>query len=84
MEKSRVRVKILGEEFTVKGSLSPSYMEKIAEYVDKKMHSIADQNNKLSQQKVSILACLNLADEVFRLKDEISELEALFNEKGTP
>lgn len=83
VEKSRVRVKILGEEFTVKGSLSPSYMEKIAAYVDKKMLLIAEQNPKLSQQKVSILACMNLADEIFRLKDEISEYEALFNEKGT-
>lgn len=83
VEKSRVRVKILGEDFTVKGTLSPAYIEKIADYVDKKMQSIAEQNPKLSQQKVSILACLNLADEVFRLQDEMSESETSINKKST-
>ena len=83
MEKNRVKVRILGETFTVKGSLPPSYIERIANYVDNKMQLMEEQNPKLSQQKIIMLACLNLADEVLKLQDEIKEMEDLFNEKGT-
>jgi len=81
VEKNRVKIVIQGETFMVKGSIPPSYVKKMAEHVDKKMQQVKDQHPKLGQQKVLVLTCLNLADEVFKLQEEISEMESLFNEK---
>ncbi|HHX77117.1 MAG TPA: cell division protein ZapA, partial [Firmicutes bacterium] len=63
-------VNILGEEFVIKGGASPSYLTRIAEIVDTRMRNIAGANPKLSRQKVAVLACLNLADELVRAREE--------------
>lgn len=84
VDKNRIKVSILGETFTLKGSMPLPYIRKIAEYVDSKMQAVKEQNPKLSPQKVAILASLNLADEIFKLREEIKEMEDLFNEKDSP
>lgn len=81
MEKKRIKIQIQGETFTIKGSVDPAHLKRIAEHVDKKLQQVKDQQPNLNPRKVLMLACLNLADEVFKLKEEISEMESLFDEK---
>ncbi len=73
-EKHRVTVKILGEEYVMKGSASPEYITKLAEYVDALMREVAERNPRLSTAGIAVLAALNLADEVFRLREQRDRL----------
>ncbi|MDI3540468.1 Cell division protein ZapA [Koleobacter methoxysyntrophicus] len=71
--KNRVKVTINGEEYYMKGSVSPEYMKKIADYVDKKMTKLSESNPYLSFSKIAVLAALNITDELFKLREEFEE-----------
>lgn len=80
-EKARVTVKIYGEEYIVKGHARPDYIEDIAAYVDKKMRLIGQKNPHLSISRVAVLAALNIADELNKLKEDYDELVKLLDEE---
>ena len=67
--KNRVAVHILGEEYVLKGSSSTEEMYRVGLYVDQLMKSLAEKNVQMSKQKVAVLAALNLADELLKLKE---------------
>lgn len=79
--KNRVHVKIYGEEYTMRGPASPDYMKRVAHYVDEKMKQIGLANNRLGINKIAVLTAINLADELFRVRRELQELESLLNQK---
>lgn len=80
--KNRVNVKIYGEEYTMKGSVSPDYMAKLAEYVDDRMRLIGSANARLGMNKVAVLAAINLADELFKARRQLQDLETLMDKKS--
>ena len=80
-EKTRVTVKIYGEEYTVKGYARPDHIEGIAAYVDKKMQLIGHKNAHLSVTKVAVLAALNIADELSKLQEDYDSLAKLLEEE---
>lgn len=80
--KNRVNVKIYGEEYTMRSPSSPEYMKRIAHYVDEKMKHIGQANSRLGVNKVAVLTALNLADELFRVRKELRELESQLNKKA--
>lgn len=63
-----VRVVIYDQEYNMKGQLDPEYIEKLAEFLDKKMRSIAARSRAVDSLRVAVLAGLNLADEYHQLK----------------
>lgn len=67
-EKNRVTVKIMGEEYTIRGSASPESMQKVASYVDSLMETLVQKNSHMSRHKIAVLAAINLADELLRYK----------------
>ncbi len=67
--KNRVTVKIMGEEYILRGSSSTDDMYRVGRYVDQLMKSLAEQNIHMSKQKIAVLAALNLADELLKLKE---------------
>ncbi len=69
-EKNRVTVHIMGEEFILRGSSSPEEMYNVGRYVEHLMRSLAEKNLQMSKHKIAVLAALNLADELLRLKEE--------------
>ncbi|HZK25782.1 MAG TPA: cell division protein ZapA [Oscillospiraceae bacterium] len=82
-EKNRVSVKIYEEEYTMRSSASPEYMRRLASYVDEKMKQIGQTNSRLGINKVAVLTSVNLADELFRLRKEVRELENLLKKKNS-
>ncbi|MDH7578407.1 MAG: cell division protein ZapA [Bacillota bacterium] len=80
-EKSRVTVKIYGEEYVIKGYAQPEYIEGIAAYVDKKMRLIGQKNPHLAVSKVAVLAALNIADELTKLQEDYDSLVRLLEEE---
>jgi len=67
------KIEIFGQYYNIKGDMSDEYIDQLAIYVDKKMKMIADQSPMLDTMKLEILACLNIADELFTLKKAIED-----------
>jgi len=79
-EMSRVRVQIYGDEYTVKGEIPEKRIRELAALVDSAISEVADSNAGLPRHKVVILAALNMADELLRLREENKELLQLFKD----
>jgi cell division protein ZapA len=73
-EKNVLKVRIYGAEYLIRGQADVNYMQSVAEYVNNKMLEV-DQNSRVdSSLKIAILATLNIADELFRERDEKERL----------
>ena len=71
-----VGVNILGQDYTVKTDADKEYIQKIAEYVDKKMDEIVRNTKTVSTLNTAILAALNIADEFFKEIEKREEILA--------
>jgi cell division protein ZapA len=79
-----LKVNIYGTEYPIKGEIDVEYIRRIAEYVDRKMREVDQTTAAKSSLKVAILAALNIADELFREREEktglVQTLEAKINQ----
>jgi len=73
MDRQHTVVRIGGMDYTLASTSSEEYMHRVAIYVDRKMEEITKNNPKLSTQMAAVLVALNIADELIRLKDSISD-----------
>jgi len=69
-ERNEVRVQIFGTSYTIRGEADQAYVQRVASYVDAKMREINEKLPVASVAKVAVLASLNLADELFREREE--------------
>jgi cell division protein ZapA len=65
-----VPVVIHGQRYPVRSALSPAYVAELAAYVDEKIRVASDENQTNDSLRVAVLAALNLADEVFRYRQD--------------
>ena len=72
---NKTRINIFGREYTVRGDVSESDMQRVANLVDSKMREIAQVAPHLAEHKIAVLAALNIAENYLRLKDEWDKLE---------
>ncbi len=79
---SSVTVRVNNKEYQLVGNEKEEYLHTIANYVDKKIKNIMENNPKLSTSEAAILTAMNSADEFYksgeyneRLSDEIEELK---------
>jgi len=72
---TRTTVKIRGREYIMKGSEPEEYIHRVAIYVDRKMEEIEQANSNLSTTMLAILTALNIADELLKERERVSELE---------
>jgi|TARA_B110000914_G_C15137668_1_gene297952 cell division protein ZapA len=71
-----VKVTIYGQEYTIKAPADASYIKNIAEYVDGKMREVQeDLATPQVPAKVSILAAMNIADELFAEKRDRDQIK---------
>jgi cell division protein ZapA len=63
-----VRVVIYDQEYFIRGQLDPEYIQKLGNYLDAKMRSIAGRTRNVDSLRVAVLAGLNIADEHHQLK----------------
>ena len=67
----RVTVTICGNEYTFVAEEDSTYVEKVAEYVDRKMTETLEAT-KAGQTDAAVLTAANIADELFKAQ-EIAE-----------
>jgi len=81
-QKFTVEVSILGQRYFLKGKDSPEYMKTLAGFVDSKMREILKESPNMPPLKAAILACLNISDELFKLKQKEKVVIDYINEKA--
>jgi cell division protein ZapA len=74
-------VYILGQKYTIKGDAPEEYIQELAAYVDKKLKDVHNSVPNITPVKASILAALDLADELFQLKNQQEEVARHIEEK---
>jgi cell division protein ZapA len=65
-----VEVDIFGVTYHVRGDDDISHLQQLAALVDHKMREVAGHSSSVDRAKVAILAALNIADELARLRAE--------------
>jgi len=76
-----VEVYILGQKYTIKGDAPEEYIRKLAFYVDEKLREVNSSLPNMMPVKALILTSLNIADELFRLKNEEEKLAQVIEDK---
>jgi len=64
------------------GELDGKYVQRLAKYVDDKMHDIADVTKTVDTQKVAVLAALAIADELHSMQRDRGDHEQLMREQA--
>ncbi len=77
-----VKVQIFGQTYSIQGELDGKYVQRLAKFVDDKMHDIADVTKTVDTQKVAVLAALAIADELHSLQRDRGDREQLMREQA--
>lgn len=74
MERNRVVVSIFGKEYNLVADVDPEYIKKTALYLDAKMREVSENYPNITEARVAVLAALNIADELIKLRDSQIDL----------
>jgi len=68
-EENQIKITIFGQEYSVKAPADPTYIKKIAEYVDTKMREVQSGfSSTQSSNRIAILSAMNITDELFNAR----------------
>ncbi|PKM96005.1 MAG: cell division protein ZapA [Firmicutes bacterium HGW-Firmicutes-1] len=81
--KNDTTVLIGGNVYTLAGTESEEYIQRVALYINNKLEEIRKSDNakKLNTRLMSILLDINIADDFFKAKVKIEELEKIIKAK---
>jgi len=82
IEKNATTVEIFGREYKIKGVADETYIQEVATYVDKKMKEVSTGSSLPSHDRLAILAALNIADELFQIRKQSSEIHSSIERKA--
>jgi len=80
IEGNRYIFRILGDEYTIKGTGDPAYVERVASYLEQNIIEVTQSNSKLTKTQSVVLAALRIADELHKLRQEYDYLDELLRE----
>jgi cell division protein ZapA len=76
------KVQIYNQTYSLQGDLDQAYLQELADFVDAKMHAIANMTSTVDTQRVAVLTALAIADELNSLRKEKSDREELLKEQA--
>lgn len=79
--KEPVQVSILNQTFPVHTDAPNDHVERVAKLVTKKVKEIQSRSKKASSLHVALLACLNIADELLRFKEDKKSVQSQASKK---
>ena len=65
-----VHVEVHGQRYPIRTTLDPGYVQDLANYVDRRMALAAEASPSTDTLGLAVLTALNIADELFRTRDE--------------
>ena len=69
-----VHIEVMGQKFTLKGSYDQVYIERVEEYINKKIEEVKGTGGSLTTYNLMVLVALNLVDEYLKKEDELQGL----------
>jgi len=78
-----IEVDILGQKYTIKGEAPEEYIQKLAAFVDLKLKEVHNSAPNIAPLKAAILASLNIADELHRIREEHEKVTREIEEKAS-
>jgi cell division protein ZapA len=79
---SVVTVEIAGQRYPIRSDLDERYIAELAVYVDQKMRAAVDAAPESDMLGLAILVALNIADDVFRARQQQSSASGELNERA--
>jgi cell division protein ZapA len=70
-----VKIDIYDQSYNVNTDQNEEYLQELAAYVDSKMRAVGEAARTVDSLKVAVLAALNIADELFTLRERQREIE---------
>ncbi len=80
MQKTRVTVHVAGQTIHLCGTEDETYIKSVAAYVDEKVDEMQKAHPALSTSTCVMLSALNMADELFKLRQQYAELDRRIDE----
>ena len=74
-----IQVEIYGKKYTVKAPESSVSIEELADYVDARMRELSTSSRAVPAD-IAVLAALNIAQDLFELKQQVAALQAEYAE----
>ncbi|MBP5426315.1 MAG: cell division protein ZapA [Clostridiales bacterium] len=71
--KNKVEISISGYNYTLVGKEPVEYLHELAEYVDNRINRIMCSNNNLGLKDAGVLTAFNIADELFKVRQEYED-----------
>jgi len=78
--KNKVNVRINGNDYTLMGVECEEHIQRVAMYIDKKMHEVTRSNNRLSTSMSAVLTAINIGDDCIRLKEQVADFDKTLKE----
>lgn len=73
-QRTVVKVRILGDEYTLRTEASPEHTKAVAEHVDRTIRAILAGSSTMETQKAAILTALQITDDLFRERGAMESL----------
>ena len=77
-----IPVEIQGERYPIRTALEPEYVAELARYLDVKISAAADSTPSGDRLRLTVVAALNIVDELFRLRDAKRDRDGLLAERA--
>jgi cell division protein ZapA len=72
---TNVKIEIYDQAYNVNADQNEEHLQALAAYVDAKMREVASATRIVDSLKVAVLASLNIADELFMLRERQQEID---------
>jgi len=76
-----IRVEIYDQVYNLRG-VDADYITRLAQFVDGKMRTVAEQTSTVDSLRLAVLAALNIADEFHVLKKKYDLLAGEYNRRA--
>lgn len=70
-----VKVRIIGEEYSIRSEAPPERVRQVAEHVDRTIRHVMSGGTVVESQKAAILAALQITEELFKAREEATEVD---------
>jgi cell division protein ZapA len=79
---NKVVVNIFGEDYPITGVTDPSYISRVADFVDARMKEAAGDSRIRSRDRIAILAAMSLASELMEANEHLAGSEGHFKSQA--
>lgn len=76
-----VKISVAGQPLAVRTSASPAYIHELADFVTARIEELRAPGRTVTTQSLALLAALNIADELYRLRDDHATLKRQVRER---